>query len=84
MTVTNQAAIGLNWDPQFLDLTSFVTAAGYASASVLYNSMTRLSFAISTQLVNSSCHSGSLPTGLSQREQAQSRVSLAVGPLTLT
>ncbi|KZT22786.1 hypothetical protein NEOLEDRAFT_1137597 [Neolentinus lepideus HHB14362 ss-1] len=36
-TVNNTAALGLNLNDQFWDLTSFLTAAGYASASVLYN-----------------------------------------------
>ncbi|KAF8067656.1 hypothetical protein FPV67DRAFT_1581278 [Lyophyllum atratum] len=37
ITLNNLAAIGLNQDLQFNDLTAFVTAAGYASASVLYH-----------------------------------------------
>ncbi|KAG6841001.1 hypothetical protein C0991_002781 [Blastosporella zonata] len=37
VTLNNLGAIGLNQDPQFQDLTTFVTAAGFASASVLYN-----------------------------------------------
>lgn len=37
ITVNNLAAIGLNQDTQFNDLTSFLTAAGYAGASVLYS-----------------------------------------------
>lgn len=36
VTLNNLAAIGLNQGLQFNDLTAFVTAAGYASASVLY------------------------------------------------
>ncbi|GLB39261.1 hypothetical protein LshimejAT787_0604230 [Lyophyllum shimeji] len=36
VTLNNLAAIGLNQGGQFNDLTAFVTAAGYASASVLY------------------------------------------------
>ncbi|TFK47572.1 hypothetical protein OE88DRAFT_1665776 [Heliocybe sulcata] len=36
-TLNNTAALGLNLDDQFWDVTSFLTAAGYASASVLYN-----------------------------------------------
>jgi hypothetical protein len=36
-TVKSQFALGLNWNPQFMDLTSFLTASGYASASVLYH-----------------------------------------------
>ncbi|KAG5637195.1 hypothetical protein H0H81_005408 [Sphagnurus paluster] len=36
VTLNNLGALGLNQDLQFNDLTSFVTAAGYASASVLY------------------------------------------------
>ncbi|KAG6888940.1 hypothetical protein C0995_004795 [Termitomyces sp. Mi166 len=37
LTLNNLGAIGLNQDPQFRDLTSFMTAAGFASASVLYS-----------------------------------------------
>ncbi|KAJ7598615.1 hypothetical protein C8J56DRAFT_914511 [Mycena floridula] len=37
VTVSNTAAIGLNQNLEFDDLSSFLTAAGYASASVLYN-----------------------------------------------
>ncbi|TFK41506.1 hypothetical protein BDQ12DRAFT_570247, partial [Crucibulum laeve] len=37
VTMNSLAAIGLNQNAQFSDLTSFLTAAGYASASVLYN-----------------------------------------------
>ncbi|KAG6876440.1 hypothetical protein C0993_003142 [Termitomyces sp. T159_Od127] len=37
VTLNTTSAIGLNHDLQYLDLTSFVTAAGFASASVLYN-----------------------------------------------
>ncbi|KDQ60228.1 hypothetical protein JAAARDRAFT_32601 [Jaapia argillacea MUCL 33604] len=37
MVVNNLAAISLNQADQFWDLTFFLTAAGYASASVLYN-----------------------------------------------
>ncbi|KDQ58771.1 hypothetical protein JAAARDRAFT_34626 [Jaapia argillacea MUCL 33604] len=37
MTVNNEALLGLNQADQFWDLTFFLTAAGYASASVLYN-----------------------------------------------
>ncbi|KAK0438352.1 uncharacterized protein EV420DRAFT_1212338 [Desarmillaria tabescens] len=36
-TVNTLAAIGLNQNQNFDDLTSFLTAAGFASASVLYN-----------------------------------------------
>ncbi|PBK94756.1 hypothetical protein ARMGADRAFT_1164356 [Armillaria gallica] len=36
-TVNTLAAIGLNQNEDFDDLTSFLTAAGFASASVLYN-----------------------------------------------
>ncbi|KAK0211432.1 hypothetical protein IW262DRAFT_1467913 [Armillaria fumosa] len=36
-TVNTLAAIGLNQNENFNDLTSFLTAAGFASASVLYN-----------------------------------------------
>ncbi|KAG6917776.1 hypothetical protein DXG01_001181 [Tephrocybe rancida] len=37
VTLNNLGVIGLNQDDQFQDLTSFVTAAGFASASVLYS-----------------------------------------------
>ncbi|KAF9444645.1 hypothetical protein P691DRAFT_836023 [Macrolepiota fuliginosa MF-IS2] len=37
VTVNNLAALGLNQDNQFNDLTSFLTASGYAGASVLYD-----------------------------------------------
>jgi len=35
--VTNLGLVGLNQDANFQDLTSFLSAAGYASSSVLYN-----------------------------------------------
>ncbi|KAF8198632.1 hypothetical protein BJ912DRAFT_31550 [Pholiota molesta] len=37
VTMTNLAKIGLNQDSQFADLTSFLSGAGYAGASVLYD-----------------------------------------------
>ncbi|KAG6809944.1 hypothetical protein H0H92_013993 [Tricholoma furcatifolium] len=37
VTLNNLGAIGLNQDPDFQDLTSFVTAAGFSSAAVLYS-----------------------------------------------
>ncbi|KAF8156670.1 hypothetical protein B0H34DRAFT_471221 [Crassisporium funariophilum] len=37
MVLSNVAAIGLNQDSQFGDLTSFLTAAGFAGASVMYD-----------------------------------------------
>ncbi|KAF9041203.1 hypothetical protein BJ165DRAFT_1529953 [Panaeolus papilionaceus] len=36
-TMSNLQAVGLNQNLQFTDLTSFVTAAGYAGASILYD-----------------------------------------------
>jgi hypothetical protein len=36
LNVNNLGAIGLNQNLQFTDLTSFLTAAGYAAASILY------------------------------------------------
>ncbi|KAL0957578.1 hypothetical protein HGRIS_001362 [Hohenbuehelia grisea] len=37
MTVNNLRTLGLNQNEEFFNLTTFVTAAGFASASVLYN-----------------------------------------------
>ncbi|KXN84108.1 hypothetical protein AN958_00433 [Leucoagaricus sp. SymC.cos] len=37
VSITNQFAVGLNQNDQFSDLTSFLTASGYAGASILYN-----------------------------------------------
>jgi hypothetical protein len=37
VNVTNTGLLGLNQDDSFNDLTSFLSAAGYASSSILYN-----------------------------------------------